>query len=92
MNRQQFGQFAMALKTYYPKENILPNNQAMELWFNQLGDLDYMIAQEVLNNWVRKSKWSPSIAEILKEARGIEIENKLLEIQENQFLLEDKEA
>jgi hypothetical protein len=51
-----------------------------------------MIAQEVLNNWVRKSKWSPSIAEILKEARGIEIEHKLLEIQENQFLLEDKEA
>ena len=33
MNKQEFSLFTMALKTYYPRENLLPNTQAMELWY-----------------------------------------------------------
>lgn len=64
MNKREFGIFASALRTYYPKENILPNEQAMELWFKQLQDIPYNVAEVMLNKWVATNKWSPSISDI----------------------------
>lgn len=71
MNKKEFAIFASALKTYYPKEKILPNEQAMELWFNQLQDIPYKVAELTLNKWVATNKWSPSIADIREQAAGI---------------------
>lgn len=68
MTRKEFSIFAMALKTYYPKENILPNEQAMTLWFKHLEDIPYQVAEIVLDKWVALNKWSPSIADIRKMA------------------------
>lgn len=64
MTKQEFAQWAMALKTYYPKESLLPNTQAMELWFRQLEDVPYQVAVTALNKWVATNKWSPTIADI----------------------------
>lgn len=64
MDKKEFGLFAMALKTYYPKENLLPNEQAMTLWYKQLEDIPYKVAEATLNKWVSTNKWSPSIADI----------------------------
>lgn len=64
MNAQEFGNFAAALRTYYSRENILPNKQAMELWFRQLQDIPYDVAEAILSKWVATNKWSPSIADI----------------------------
>ena len=69
MNKKEFATFAMALKTYYPKENLLPNNQAMELWFKQL--IPYQLAETGLNKWVSTNKWSPTIADIREMASSI---------------------
>lgn len=71
MNKKEFAQFAMALKTYYPRDNLLPNNQAMELWFYQLQDIPYTIAEAGLNKWVSLNKWSPSIADIREMASSV---------------------
>lgn len=68
MNRQEFQTFSMALRTYYPREKLLPNQQAMELWYSQLCDIDYRIAEIVLQKWVANNKWSPSIADIREQA------------------------
>jgi hypothetical protein len=48
MNKKEFAIFASALRTYYPKENLLPNEQAMQLWFNQLSDIPYKVAEVTL--------------------------------------------
>ena len=64
MDKQEFGLLAAAIRTYYPKENILPNSQAMELWYRELQDIPYPIAEAALRKWVNTNKWSPSIAEI----------------------------
>ena len=64
MNAKEFGNFAAALRTYYSRENILPNQQAMELWFRQLQDIPYEAAEAILSKWVATNKWSPSIADI----------------------------
>ena len=71
MNKKEFAIFASALRTYYPKENLLPNEQAMQLWFNQLSDIPYKVAEVTLNKWVATNKWSPSIADIREQATGL---------------------
>lgn len=64
MEQQEFKTLAMAIRTYYPKENILPNAPAMELWFRELQDIPFPVAETALRKWVSTEKWSPSIAEM----------------------------
>lgn len=64
MDKKEFAKFAMALKTYYPKEQLLPNQQAMELWYRQIKDIPLLIAEMALQKWVATNKWSPSISEL----------------------------
>lgn len=71
MIKKEFATFAMALKTYYPKEGLLPNEQALELWYKQLQDIDYKVAEAALNKWVATNKWSPTIADIREQAAAI---------------------
>lgn len=73
MDKKEFAQFAMALKTYYPKEQLLPNNQAMELWYRQLQDIPYKVAEVALNKWVAINKWSPTIADIREVASTVQM-------------------
>lgn len=71
MDKREFAVWAMALKTYYPREQLLPNQQAMELWFRELQDIPADIADVVLRKWVSTNKWSPSIAEIREMASTV---------------------
>ena len=64
MNKQEFSKWVMALKTYYPREQLLPNAQAIELWYQELSDIPMQVAEAALRKWVSSSKWSPTIAEI----------------------------
>lgn len=91
MTRKEFGLFAMAIKTYYPKENLIPNEQAMELWYQQLQDIHYDIACRMLNEWVRENKWSPSIAEIISNSKTIEHARKIMALQKYRYNLLGKE-
>lgn len=73
MTFEEFGLFASALKTYYPRENILPNEKALELWFKQLEDIPFKVVEAGLQKWVSLNKWSPSIADIREMARDMVI-------------------
>lgn len=67
MTEEEFTKIAKAIRTYYPRENIMPNEQAIQLWYNELCDLEYAPTAAALRRWVSTQKWSPSIAE-LREA------------------------
>lgn len=71
MTKQEFGQWVMALRTYYPREKLLPNSQAVDLWYEQLQDIPYNMAEISLNKWVATNKWSPSISDIRELSSGI---------------------
>lgn len=71
MDKKQFATFAMALRTYYPREQILPNQQAMELWYREIQDIPFDVAEMALRKWVSTNKWSPSIADIREMTAGI---------------------
>ena len=64
MEKNEFAMLAAAIRTYYPRESILPNQQAMELWYRELKDIPFPVAEAALRKWVATNKWSPSIAEI----------------------------
>lgn len=71
MSKEEFSALVMALRTYYPRENILPNQQAVRLWYQELQDIPYSVAEAGLRKWVATNKWSPSIAEIREMAETI---------------------
>ena len=73
MTKQEFALWVAALKTYYSKEEkLLPNKEAMALWYSQLSDIPYPLANAVLQKWVATQKWSPSIAEVREQAALIQ--------------------
>ena len=71
MTKQEFATLAMAIRTYYPKEQILPNKQAMELWYRELQDIPAAVAEAALRKWVATNTWSPSIAELREMAAEV---------------------
>lgn len=71
MTKAEFGKISMAIKTYYPNANMLPNEKAFELWFHQLEDLPYQLASAALDKWVALNKWPPTIADIREGASEI---------------------
>lgn len=64
MTHEEFFKVAAAIRTYYPKEPILPNQQAMELWYELLKDIPYEVASAVVGEWAANNKWSPAISDI----------------------------
>lgn len=64
MTFKEFGKLADAIKTYFPRDNILPTDDAMELWYDMLKDMDYQSAYIGLKNHVATSKFAPTIADI----------------------------
>lgn len=68
MTKTEFKNFTKALQTYYPREDILPTREAFELWYDQLNDLPYSLAEVSLKTWVAFNKWSPTIADIREQA------------------------
>lgn len=64
MTKEEFGKFAMAMKTYYPRDVSLTTKEAAALWYEQLKDIQYQAATLFLNKWVATEKWSPTIADI----------------------------
>lgn len=72
MDKRQFAILADAIRTYYPKENILPNKEAMALWYRELQDIPMPVAEAALRKWVSTNKWSPSIAELRETAASVQ--------------------
>lgn len=71
MTKKEFSVIAQALRTYYPKDNIMPNMQAMELWYRELQDITYEVAELAIRKWVATNKWSPSISEIREYSMSV---------------------
>lgn len=71
MEKHEFGKIAMALQTYYPREDLMPNPQAIELWYDQLQDYDYTVVATALKKWVATNKWSPTICELRQTAAEV---------------------
>lgn len=80
MTATEFAQLTAAIKTYYPRDYVIPTDKAMELWFNSLKDLDYKNASKGLVKYVESNKYPPSIADIRDYAEAFKL--RVLGIEE----------
>ena len=64
MNKNEFAAIAAALQTYYPRFNLLPNREAMALWFQELSDIPAETLTAALRKWVSTEQWPPTIADL----------------------------
>lgn len=62
MNKQEFGQIALAIKTYYPTDKVFATDVAIDLWFKHFEDIPYNVMSAAIEKWVLTNERSPSIA------------------------------
>ena len=67
MTPRDFGILADAIKTYFPKDNVLPTEKAMRLWYEELKDIPYDMAKIALRKYVSTNKFAPTIADIREQ-------------------------
>lgn len=68
MTAKEFGLLADAIKTYFPRDNVLPTENALCLWYAELKDIPYQIAYAALRKYVLTNKFAPTIADIREQA------------------------
>lgn len=71
MDKKEFVRFVTALRAIYPKEKLLPDETAFELWYRLLQDIPYKIATLALQKWAYQNKWSPAISDLREVAATI---------------------
>lgn len=64
MTKKEFSILAAAIKTFYPRENVLPNEKALALWYGMLSDIPYKVAEAAVSKHVASNKYPPTVAEI----------------------------
>lgn len=64
MNKQEFAVLADAIRSYYPRENIMPTKESASLWYEELKDIDAGLAMVAVKKYVQTNKWAPTIADI----------------------------
>jgi len=64
LNTSEFSVLAAAIKTYYPRFSIFPNQEAMELWYDALKDLPLDALSAAVKKWAVTEKWPPTIADL----------------------------
>lgn len=71
MTTQEFAKIAMAIKSFYQDPKFLATKYEFDLWFRQLEDLDYNVAESAVNAWVSANRYKPTIADIRQQASEI---------------------
>lgn len=64
MTIKEFGVLTDAMKTYFPRDNMFPTKESMQLWYEELKDLDYQMAAMELRKYVALNRFAPTIADI----------------------------
>ena len=64
MTRAEFAQIQLGICAAYPKAKMLDSDEAMEVWFKLLEDLDYKVVHNAVMEHISTSVFPPSVAEI----------------------------
>lgn len=76
MTVKEFGFLADAIKTYFPRDNVLPTENAMRLWYSELKDIPYQLAHTALRKYVSTNKFAPTIADIREQVAELNNQNE----------------
>ena len=76
MKAKEFGFLADAIKTYFPRDNVLPTENAMRLWYEELKDIPYQLAHLALRKYMYTNKFAPTIADIREQVAELNNQNE----------------
>lgn len=85
MTKEEFIKVTDILGQLFLKEKIAFTDEAAEVWYEALSDLDYRRVREGIVMYSQENQWSPSIAEIRKYANKIP---KYTKEEIHQFIVE----
>lgn len=81
MTRQEFGTLAKAMKAIYADPKFLADQDAFDVWYAMISDLDYATASEALKAYVRSSKGLPGPSDFVKYATNKRLAESMNEQQ-----------
>lgn len=81
MTAKEFMIIADVIKTGYPRENMLATEEAMDLWYDLLRDLDYRAAHDGIRKYITSNKFPPTIADIRECALSLTEPEELNEME-----------
>lgn len=64
MDKQQFANLAIAIKSAYPASKALEDNASMDFWYLMLKDIEYKVAENAVMEYICTNVYPPNIAEI----------------------------
>ena len=63
MTKQEFATLVVAMQAMYGKD-FIGTEQALDVWYALLHDLDYQILSKVLQQYMLTNKFKPTVAEL----------------------------
>lgn len=67
MTKGEFISLVAVIKNFYPRDNILPTNEALDCWYGAIGDIDYKDAKTAVMRHVQTNKFPPTVADIRQQ-------------------------
>lgn len=74
MQMAEFSTIASALHSAYGRNNVMPDESSLSLWYGMLKDIDYGICRNAVTQLISQNKFVPTIAEIRDKCATITTE------------------
>lgn len=68
LDRDKFKQLIKGLRTTYPSDWFIPNEEAANIWYRCLMDLPYEALANGVSKWIMTSSKEPTVADLRKAA------------------------
>jgi len=71
MTFDEFKILVKGMKAVYSEPWFLPDGDAIKIWYNLIGDLDYKVCSAAIQKWMMTNPKYPTIADIRRECAGV---------------------
>ena len=71
MEREEFKKLVKGMKAVYAQPTFIPDQDAFNMWFALMGDLQYEVAAMAVKKYMLTNKFPPTVAELRELASGI---------------------
>ena len=72
MEREEFKILVKGMKAVYAHPTFIPDQDAFNVWYGLLKDIDYQVCNAAIQKWLLTNKFPPTIAEIRELATEIQ--------------------
>ena len=71
MTKEQFKILVKAMKAIYTQPSFIPDNDAFDVWYSMLKDMDYAVASRAVQMHIQTEERMPTVASIRNQAQKL---------------------